>query len=395
MVSLVDAGVTFAMNWSQQTFGPDGPWQAVEIKIGSQHTTVALYPGGIFASHILEASVCSNTTLGPYCPAQIAGLYDHKLSITINLGNVNGWPPDNDFTSGALQFDGLNASYVTDTWDIGSNMEPSLGMDMAIHPSIWATLPDGSLYPVSVGSLGLGAPGNAINQTFDRSPNPAFNATLLPGWLLKYAASNAIINSNSWGMHIGAAGVSPPISPSLIFGGFDQTRVMGQVQTQQGNPGMQNAIDLLDVSLKVISGASPWSFSTHDGLLSNSSSSAALPVSINSLTPYLHLPKGVCDSIAANLPVTYQPKYGLYFWNTQDPQYQKIVSSPSVLSFTFRATESGNKNLIITVPFKLLNLTLTAPLTNTPTQYFPCKAETKTNFHLGRAFLQAAFVGAN
>ena len=34
---------------SPNHYGPGGPWQAVEVKIGSSQT-VALYPGGAFAS---------------------------------------------------------------------------------------------------------------------------------------------------------------------------------------------------------------------------------------------------------------------------------------------------------------------------------------------------------
>jgi hypothetical protein len=140
-------------------------------------------------------------------------------------------------------------------------------------------------------------------------------------------------------------------------------------------------------------------FSSLSGLLMSGNTSISqalkLPVSINPLAPYLHLPRSTCDAIASHLPVTYQAKYGLYFWNTNDPQYQKIVSSPSCLTFTFTRNSSPQSNLTINVPFQLLNLTLTAPLTSSPVQYFPCKAEQNTHYQLGRSFLQAAFVGVN
>lgn len=153
---------------------------------------------------------------------------------------------------------------------------------------------------------------------------------------------------------------------------------------------------MLDITLSVDSGASPWPFKNLSGQLAsgNSSIGGQLPVSINSLAPYLHLPKSTCDALAANLPVTYQEKYGLHFWDSSNPLYERIVSSPSYIGFTFRVSESST-NFTINVPFALLNLTLTAPLTTTPTAYFPCKAETRTHYQLGRAFLQAAFVGVN
>ncbi|KAK0116623.1 hypothetical protein ONS96_012479 [Cadophora gregata f. sp. sojae] len=356
------------MTWSTQTFGPDGPWQAVEIQVGSNEQVISLYPGGIFSSHFLSPKVCSNSTLGNVCYAQTAGLYDKQLSSSQSFANIQ-FQAQVDYTGGALQIDGKEGDIDTDTWRIGKSMEPLVGMDMAYHDSLWGILPDGSYYLLSVGSLALGAPGT-INQTFD-----SHNATLLPGWQSTLAPSSKIIASNSYGLHIGSA--SQNIPPSLYFGGFDQNRVLGEVSTQQGPADSVDSIDLFDISLNVIQGDSPWDF-----------------VSINSLAPYLHLPRSTCDAIAARLPLKYQEKYGLYFWDTEDPKYTQIISSPSCLTFTFRQSQT-EKNPTINVPFKLLNLTLTAPLSTTPTSYFPCKAETQTHYQLGRAFLQAAFVGGN
>jgi hypothetical protein len=394
LVDRASAANTFEMAWSDGTYGPDGPWQAVSVRIGSNNALVNLYPGGTWGSHILSPSICNNSTLSSICYAQVAGLYDPTLSSTSAFGDVDVFASV-DFTNGALQLQGSKPITGIDNWNI-SNSEAMFPQDinMALHESIWATLPDGSTYPLTVGSLALGAP-NTINQTFGFGNGiPAFNATLLPGYLSAEADSNKIISSNSYGLHIGS--VDPPIAPSLYFGGFDQNRALGTVSTQQGSPDSAGAIDLLDIKLSVNSGASPWSFNSLGGLLSsgNDTIKSQLPVAINSLAPYLHLPKSTCDAIAKNLPVTYQAKYGLYFWNTDDPKYQKIVSSPSSLGFTFRASESS-KNMTIDVPFSLLNLTLTAPLTNTPTSYFPCKAETQGQYQLGRAFLQAAFIGVN
>ena len=74
----------------------------------------------------------------------------------------------------------------------------------------------------------------------------------------------------------------------------------------------------------------------------------------------------------------------------------RIVTSPAYLSFTFRMNRSDSQNMTINVPFKLLNLILEEPLTHTLIQYFPCRPLTNGgSYTLGRAFLQAAFVGVN
>lgn len=117
---------------------------------------------------------------------------------------------------------------------------------------------------------------------------------------------------------------------------------------------------------------------------------------MNPGAPYLALPNSTCAAIMKDLPVTYNAKYGLYFWNVDAPQYTRIINSPTYLSFTFRASESITANLTINVPFRLLDMTLEAPLIKEPTTYFPCQPPQRGNQHsLGRAFLQAAFIGVD
>jgi hypothetical protein len=74
-----------------------------------------------------------------------------------------------------------------------------------------------------------------------------------------------------------------------------------------------------------------------------------------------------------------------------------IISSPAFLSFTFRLNMSTSQNITINVPFGLLNLTLTTPIVANPTQYFPLRPGQgpSGSYELGRAFMQAAFVGVN
>lgn len=105
---------TFRMAWSSQTFGPDGPWQAVEIQVGSNRQVISLYPGGIFASHFLSPKVCSNSTLGNVCYALTAGLYDKTLSSSDSFGSI-AFPAQVDYTGGALQIDGEEGYIGTDT----------------------------------------------------------------------------------------------------------------------------------------------------------------------------------------------------------------------------------------------------------------------------------------
>ncbi|OBT75730.1 hypothetical protein VF21_05899 [Pseudogymnoascus sp. 05NY08] len=381
----------FKIEWSTGKFGPDGPWQAVEVNVGSPPQKIALYPGGVFQSNLLTLDVCKNTTISPICYATAAGIYDPGSSTT-GLDKLIQFPAFVDFTEDALVVEGAAGISALDQIDIGQGVIiPNVTLDL--HNDIAAIYPDGTPYPIEVGTFALGFTGT-VNQSFGTNDGLSINSTLIPGYLnTESVPVNQRTPSNSFGLHIGS--VTPEVPGSLYFGGYDQRRIVGDITTQNGHP---DTIDLIDISLIVHEGASPWSESAPlTGLLrsGNATMGPALPVKILPHAPYLNLPASSCSAIAALLPVIYSKKYGLYLWDTSSPSYQRIVSSATSLSFTFRRDTLNTANLTIHVPFPLLNLTLSAPLVTSPTPYFPCNAESRGHYSLGRAFLQAAFFGVN
>lgn len=389
-VSTTSAVPARGLIWSPKTYGPDGPWQAVTIDLGSDSQPLDLYPGSTWHSNILATSICLVTAAT--CNARAAGLYDSSTSTSVSTYPVPNTVAPIDWTSGAMPMTGIHTvQFDTATvhgWTQQGFQIPNLSLLVILAGNY--TLPDGTNYPPELGTLALGA--QDINQTYsDVGSVTSFNASLLSGYMYEERQ----IPSNAYGLHIGSAALGIP--GSAIMGGYDQSRVLGAV-TAQSFATYTLPIDLLDIGIGVAEGGSPFNFTSKSGLMAqgNSSISLSLPVLIEATIPYLYLPASTCDAIAAQLPVTFQPGYGLYFWNTADPQYERIVSSPSYLSFTFRLDQSNSQNMTINVPFRLLNLTLEAPLVNTATQYFPCRSLTNGGaYTLGRAFLQAAFVGVN
>ncbi|KAJ5353756.1 hypothetical protein N7541_006320 [Penicillium brevicompactum] len=385
------------MTWSTKSFGSDGPWQAVNVIVGSNSSDlmqptseVALYPGGSWESKILLSSLCDNQILSPICYAEQAGLFNSDKSMTLDNTSIQ-LPPYGTWDD--LEWGYTNAVPVyararraTDWINIQGTPIPEV--DLILIRSGWQTYPNGQAYPLEVGTLSLGSP--ELNQTFGSTIK--INTTFINSYLYDQGGVNAI-PSYSYGMHIGSASLGIP--GSLHLGGYDQSRVIGEVSSQSFNSG-SFPIQLFDISLGVAEGGSPWSYSNKSELLAqgNSSLSSGLTVIVDPTNPYIYLPQSSCDALAAELPVTYQPDYGLYFWDTSDPQYNKIVTSPSYLAFRFSKNSLNNADITIKVPFALLNLTLEAPLVKTPTQYFPCMPTNSTPV-LGRAFLQAAFVGVN
>lgn len=281
--------------------------------------------------------------------------------------------------------------YWMDKMDFQEGFGPIPNVSIALLTESYASYPNGRWYPLSVGCLGLGAPGE-VNQTFTTGPyEPPINASLVPGNLLERGR----IDTNSYGMHIGS--VSPKMPGSLHFGGYDQNRVVGDVLTSPTSGDYHREITLKDVAIRVVDGSSPWSFEAGQGGLlgrgNASIGSQGLQVLIDGCSPYLSLPRSTCDAIARHLPVAYDAELGLYMWNADDAKYSQIVGSASALEFTFLGG-SNTDRVPISVPFRHLNLTLGQPLAASPRPYFPCFTGSDT-YTLGRAFLQDAFMGAD
>lgn len=365
-------------------YGPDGPWQAVTVWLGSQRTQVDLYPGGIYGSSILSNTICDGAKAYPCGSGGLYNPSDSRLfdNTSINLSEDRGW------VLGALKYR-VRRSYCMDQLHISASGGKDVqvqNLSILLVKTVSMIYPDGSNYPIQLGTLSLGGPDP--NQTFPNGKGGII-AALLPGSLWE----QHLIPSASFGMHLGSATFGPPLS--LWLGGYDGSRIVGPVSVQVLK-GVHPAIDLLDIGIGVDHGASPFPFLSRAGILAegNSSISGSIPLIMNPSAPYLAVPNSTCAGIAKNLPVTYNPKYGLYFWNVNDPLYNRIVRSPSYLSFTFRAAGLDIANITIKVPFQLLNLTLDAPLVTTPIQYFPCQPpQDSDKWSLGRAFLQAAFLG--
>lgn len=395
----------FAIPWNTTTtFGTDGPWQAASIWIGTGNdgdgNQVNLYPGGFFQSIINSVAMCAEMNNGPgACLSGEAGLYDPSDSetavqnFTAQAGSLGQWGSDTALNLTGQAFD------VYDTVSIFSNAQDRVRLNnisLSVVDASNFTLPSGISYPTELGSLSLGAPQLWQNYT-------EAQGWTIPGWLRKTGATP----SNSFGLHYGSASLS--LTASLVFGGYDQTRVLGPVGTFDTGFNDSMSTTLLSISFGVASGPSPFPNTTllSTNLLPQNQQSPTTPGTstvLNPLIPYLLLPPTTCTGIAAALPLTYSPSLALYLWNTTSPTYHSILTTQTYLNFTFQSPgPSSTTPLSILLPLPLLNLTLTPPLVKTATPYFPCRpfdppssSEAGPNaYFLGRAFFQAAFVGMN
>ena len=383
------------------SYGPDGPWPVVQVQVGNSDaegnhplSTVDLYPGGIWESMILRYSFCNDNgsrvakNLSQSCLAKKAGLYSPDDSKTAQHGFTDSPGLIWQWQSQEAEVVNGTAVEVLDTMRIPT-LDDTFPVDNSTISAVagWQIeLPDGTNYSAQVGTLSLGGPGPGI-QNFSSATGQT-----IPG----YAYAQNKIPSNSWGLHYGSASLNQ--NGSLVFGGYDQSRVLGDVGAFDLAADSTMLPNLLDIQIGVENGSSPFGETSYVNLLKlNASFDGVQPAVINPIVPYMFMSPETCAAVAENLPVTLNSRLGLYIWNVTDPQYERIVKSSAYLALIFQKAESGN--LTIKVSFQLLNLTLEDPIVTPSQQYLPCRPfhalDGSGRYFLGKAFLQAAFIGMN
>lgn len=319
-------------------FGADGPWQALPVQISWPiQQLVNLYPGGTSSSVLISNNVATGRDLLSFQDfTSIVGVYNASLPKPAIEGSSENFAFAEPDSGGWLKtidggwagrepsrLEGLGLT-ITDTVfheNFGGRVKNAsllAAYDAKYH------LPDGRKIPLDVGFLSLGAQ--------DHEFVGEYIGRMIPLDL----ASNGPSYSNSCGLHIGS--VDHKIPGSLVLGGYDKARVVGDVNTANSQDGNGNMfINLLDISLGVARGGSPFPFKEKTWLLRyTQNDTQAVQVRPNPTVPYLYLPENTCRTIAGYLPVTYLPSLDLYTWNTDSPQYKTIVSSPAYLAFVFQ-----------------------------------------------------------
>ncbi|THY42836.1 hypothetical protein D6C99_07304 [Aureobasidium pullulans] len=367
-----------------------GPWNAVSQLVDYPEQNLTFFPSLTQSSLFIQASACD--TQDSACPLERTGMWTqsgaHSLSNWVNstISQASTW----DTLAEPLRLDG-SAVQSTDRivlWSADRADGPYYldGLAVTIASNYTVTYPEASIsHTMDVGMLSLHTGSDTVNWTANNGSQVSYDPYLYKAYTM------GDIPSISYGLHVGS--VYPPVPGSLILGGYDRSRCISTPIVSSGNK-----FTLAEIDLEVTSGGWPFvkkqSASDSNLLLDgNTGSNSSLTVVPNPGVPYLYLPGNTCKLIASFLPVALDENLGLYVWNTTDPSFKRIMTSPSAIKFSFR-TDFGLED--ISVPFALLNLTLDYPLASTPKQYFPCSPYTPSDgstYHLGRAFLQAAFLG--
>lgn len=372
------------MGWNDTYyFGPDGPWQAVSVQV--EGVPMSLTPTVKASGHgswILPPGICRTESAASHC--SVGGQLNSKLPAI--EGTDFDWPESCGVYSISLSGNASKASF-----DTGPLSSPRQQWDASVmvSSSNIVTYPNGKALTPELGyfTMGVSWAQADFDYCHDSSCNP-----------ISYLYGQNVIQSVSWGMHIGSAALRYP--GSLILGGYDKGRLVGPVITSQITGDNSDVFELLDVTLGVETGGSPFeSNQQHMGGLLISEDGLPATTLVTELTtdfPYIFLPSKTIEAVVKHLPLRSDATSGYFLWDVDDPNYEQIVSSPAYLGFVFSAT--ADVNVTIKVPMTLLNLTLDSVLSGSgkDVAYFPLlDSGDSPTLYLGKAFLQAAFWGSN
>lgn len=128
-----------------------------------------------------------------------------------------------------------------------------------------------------------------------------------------------------------------------------------------------------------------------EGTMSVPLNGSTFDLAIDSTVSQSWLPEPVCDSLAAALGLVFDPTTGLYVLSTK--AHQTLVDNSPEFTFTLAANSSSRDTMDIVLPFAAFDLELQPPTYNYTVPYFPIRrAANETQYVLGRAFLQEAYV---
>ncbi|THW49414.1 hypothetical protein D6D21_02443 [Aureobasidium pullulans] len=363
--------------------GPDGPWNALIQAVSWPERNVTLLPSLTKTNLFVHSDACSDPRSA--CPQSETSLWTGLAGtwswMNSTLFDASTWDP----SLKPLNLSG-QASYISDRITLKGPGDGNPYLDFtanAVDQDINVNYPSADAwYTLNTGFFSLYGEDKHVDYVSVNGSDVSLNTTL------PLAYSQDAIPSSFYGLHLGSASSKTPVPGSLVLGGYDKSRCLTTPIVSD-----TDTFVLTDINIGVADGASPFPADMRLPVrnLLDSGGSGKLKIYPNPGVPYLYLPSETCNTISEHLPVTFNKTLGLYLWNTSAPSFEDIMTSPSYLSFNF-STDSSTSTVYI--PFALLNLTLEWPLVDFPTQFFPCSPYEPSDgrYHLGRAFLQGAFM---
>jgi hypothetical protein len=176
------------------------------------------------------------------------------------------------------------------------------------------------------------------------------------------------------------------IAGSLIFGGYDKSRMAGPGVSIR-MPGDRN--NTLAVGVQSITWRPDQNKEANQlSLTINSGSFSAI---IDSTLPYLILPDAVCDEFATRFQLDFDEERRVYTVNTSAHNWN-IGQDATVIFSIVPGPQDSAKFASIALPYAAFDHNLSFPIEDQSIRYFPIKRSENGVYVLGRTFLQEAYL---
>ncbi|KAI3320907.1 hypothetical protein HD806DRAFT_505315 [Xylariaceae sp. AK1471] len=401
----------------------DGPWPTLQLNYEASQGNLTLnaYLTLSNASLLVEPQTCA----------------DEVANGTLRCGEFAF--PEFYLNSSITKQVGLGLESLT-PWDVGSltpwdniSLTGRPGLDFSRFMSLGGNI-TGINFTSNLAGLSIETPavvGEKLTTlaSNDSRPVPILNSMISLPKIVASLSETGRVSSPFSSFHMGS--VEPPVNGSLIVGGYDNNKIMGDLMgwtetyNSYGNPG-STGLTLTHIYVGVESGFLPLEnfklnnqsfpqgpYTLDPSILYESRNSTASGVIIEPGAPYLHLRSELCDQLAELLDLEYDPTRNLYLWSYppdhpvfRSPVYLELVITPEKYSLVYSEDEEIYPKVSIKIPMASLQHTFHATTRATngsllpPARYFPC-SPFESNPHsivtwprLGRAFLQSAFFGS-
>jgi hypothetical protein len=172
----------------------------------------------------------------------------------------------------------------------------------------------------------------------------------------------------------------------LILGGSNLGRYSPNNISFQLDANQEPTVNLGGLTVSA-TGSAPWGPGKESLMLE-----PAL-MQIDSTTPFIWLPEETCRQFERALGLTWNSTTNLYLLNNETV-HNTLVQLNLTFAFSLSPEAGSSDEVVIEVPYTSLDLEISFPYVNTTSfvKYFPIKRATESQYTLGRAFLQNAYL---
>ncbi|KAK0966962.1 hypothetical protein LTR91_009537 [Friedmanniomyces endolithicus] len=343
---------------SQYWDGIDGPWSSFALQVGTPAQNVRV--------QISTASTFTWTIYDGGCPPGYVTDCANSRGFLFETNKSLTWTPNSIFN-----FD-FEVNLNMDTTGNAGFDTATLGWQGAGGP----TVSHSTIFSIKSSTYWLGG--------FGLNPRPTNFSTFVdpqPSFMQQLKTNNTI-PSISYGYTAGNQYHQTPIFGSLVLGGYDQNRF---TPTNVSFPFFTDISRDLLVRIHSISTNTSFNLAS-----SNLLPSGPISAFVDSTVPTMWLPIDACEAFEAAFNLQYNEALNMYLVN--DTLHQQLLATSAAITFTL--TAGDGRTVPITLPYGAFDLTLHYPYITSPntSYYFPLQRANNTQYTLGRAFLQEAYL---